>query len=76
MKTLTVSHFKNHALQLLDEISTSRAEILITRRGKPLALVRPAKSDEAITLGKLKGTMEITGDIVGPLGDTDWKACQ
>ncbi len=76
MTTLTVSYFKNHALRLLDDIQTTGESLMITRRGKPLAQVKPVSSRGPIELGKLKGTIEITGDIVTPLGDDEWTACQ
>jgi antitoxin (DNA-binding transcriptional repressor) of toxin-antitoxin stability system len=76
MTTHTVSYFKNHALRLLDDVATQGEELVITRYGKPLAHVEPAKTKDTIKLGKLKGTLEIVGDIVGPLGEVDWDACR
>ncbi len=77
MTTHTVTYFKNHALKLLDDVATKGEELMITRHGKPLAHVEPVrKKDDAVELGKLRGTMVIEGDIVAPLGDEDWAACQ
>ena len=76
MTTLTVSYFKNHGLRLLDDVQSTGETLMITRRGKPLAQVQPVSSRGPIALGKLKGTIEITGDIVTPLGEEDWTACQ
>jgi len=76
MTTHTVSYFRNHALALLDEVAAKGNAILITRRGKPLVHVTPVQQDGGITLGKLRGTMEIKKDIVAPLGDEDWAACR
>jgi prevent-host-death family protein len=75
VNTHTVSYFKNHALRLLNEVATTGEELVITRHGKPLAHVEPVKTNAAVKLGKLKGTLEIKGDIVAPLGDADWAAC-
>ncbi|MBN1676709.1 MAG: type II toxin-antitoxin system Phd/YefM family antitoxin [Kiritimatiellae bacterium] len=77
MTTHTVTYFKNHALRLLDQVATKGEELIITRRGKPLAHVEPIKQESmAVRLGRLKGTMHIERDIVAPLGDKDWTACR
>ncbi len=76
MTTLTISYFKNHALRLLDTVASKGEELVITRRGKPLARVEPMRGSKTIELGKLKGSMEIRGDIVTPLGADDWSACK
>jgi prevent-host-death family protein len=70
----TISYFRNHALQLLSGVATTGEEILVTRRGEPLAHIAPANARRRTELGKLAGSMEIKGDIVGPLGDDDWSA--
>ena len=77
MTTCTVSYFKDHALRLLDAVAAKGDDILVTRRGKPLAHIEAvrAKSDK-IELGRLRGTLVLEKDIVGPLGDDDWSACR
>lgn len=76
MTTHTVSYFRNHALQLLDEVAATGEELVITRHGKPLAHVAPVRAKRQIRLGRLKGSMEIKGDVVGPLGEDDWSAAR
>lgn len=76
MTTLTISYFKNHALRLLDSVASKGEELVITRRGTPLARIEPMKKNESIELGKLKGSMELRDDIVAPLGADDWSACK
>lgn len=76
MTTHTVSYFRNHALQLLDTVEVTGEGLVITRRGKPIAQVFPAKTARRGELGRLKGTMEIVGDIVGPSSSDDWTACR
>ena len=68
MTTYAVSYFKNHALSLLDDVAVKGESLLITRRGKPLAHVRPVKAEQGVVFGKLRGTMEINEDIVAPMG--------
>lgn len=76
MTTLTITYFKNHALQLLDDVAVKGAELVVTRRGKPLAHVEPVRTRDRVEFGKLKGSMALKEDIVAPLGDDDWAACR
>lgn len=76
MTAHTISYFKNHALQILDAVAAKGEELVVTRRGKPLAHIGPIASNKATELGKLKGTMEIRDNIVTPLGDDDWTVCR
>jgi prevent-host-death family protein len=50
----------------LKEVHSTRAPVLITKRGKPFARLVPAgKPDKFI--GSLKGIIKIVGDIESPL---------
>jgi prevent-host-death family protein len=62
---------KAHFLQLLDRVERDRTPITITKRGRIVAQlvpVAPAKHPSAFEsmLGRTKGWMTITGDIVSP----------
>ena len=50
-----------------------RKEIVITKRGKPVAKLVPMVDTPASFIGSMKGTMEIIGDIVSPI-DVEWEA--
>ncbi len=76
MREISVTHFKNQALKLLDEVSRTGRRLILTRHGKPLVRIEPAQTAEKIVLGKLAGAMKLTDDIVRPLGHDDWDACQ
>jgi prevent-host-death family protein len=65
--------FKAKCLGLLDEVQRRRAEIVITKRGKPVAKLVPINDSPSSFIGSMKGTMEIVGDIVAPL-DVQWVA--
>jgi prevent-host-death family protein len=72
MKTLSVSEFRAHCLAIVDEVHSTRAPLLITKRGKPyvrlMAAGRPPKF-----IGRLKGKIKIVGDIVSPITPPeDW----
>ncbi len=53
--------------------SKSGGEIVITKRGKPVARLAPPMEDIPDIFGRMKGTGEILGDIVGPTGEA-WNA--
>lgn len=65
---------KTHLLQLLDTVDRDRKSITITKRGKPVAQLVPIPTQPRTPLwGCMKGTVKITGDIVGPEPDI-WEA--
>jgi prevent-host-death family protein len=50
-----------------------RREYLITKRGRPVARLVPADKAPASVFGRMRGTAEILGDIVAPVGER-WEA--
>jgi prevent-host-death family protein len=64
--------FKAKCLSVLDEVQRTRKEVVITKRGKPVArLLPPAEEDGKPLFGRMKGTIKILGDIVSPI-DVEW----
>jgi prevent-host-death family protein len=63
-RTVAISELKAHCLRLVDEVAQRRRELIITKRGKPIARVVPLDElpkDDA--LERLRGTV-IGGDRV------------
>jgi antitoxin (DNA-binding transcriptional repressor) of toxin-antitoxin stability system len=75
MKTVAISEFKAHALQMLADISESKEGVIVTKRGKPLAEVCPYCESDA-GAGRLANSLVFEKDIVSPLGEDDWDACK
>jgi prevent-host-death family protein len=72
MKQVPVSKFKANCSALIKQVQKTKQSIQITRRGKVIAEIRPALSGKrANWLGKMKGTVEIVGDILSPVIDLD-----
>jgi prevent-host-death family protein len=73
METIAISKFKATCLAVLEEVNRTGKPVLVTRFGKPVAEVtRPRTPDKPRKrFGRLKGTMEIMGDIVSPGIDLD-----
>jgi prevent-host-death family protein len=62
-ETMGAAVFKAKCLALLDEVAETGTEIVITKRGKKVArLVRVDDKPEKIW-GRMKGTVQIHGDI-------------
>lgn len=73
MRTLAITDFKAHALQILGQVAKNKEHIIITKRGKPLAEVVPFISSKPKS-GKLSGVLLFEKDIVAPLDGQMWSA--
>lgn len=60
-------------LELMDQVRDRRIEIVITKRGKPVARLAPVGEPQRDIVGCMRGTVAILGDIVGPTGE-EWEA--
>lgn len=65
--------FKTRCLQLIDEVNQHRNSIIITKHGKPLAMLVPIKQDKPSLFGCLKDGIVIKSDIVSSTGE-EWDA--
>jgi len=75
MRTLAITDFKAHALQVLSQIAETREPVVVTKHGKPLAEVIPFSPDVPRP-GKLADALVFENDIVSPLGEDMWDACR
>jgi prevent-host-death family protein len=72
---IAAGEFKAKCLHLLDEVQQTRREIVITKRGRPVARLVPIEEAAPSIIGRMRGTGKIIGDIVSPTGDP-WDADQ
>lgn len=70
---MSVSEFKSTCLGLLDRMATTGRPILVTKHGKPLALVSPPPAPARQGFGCMKDALQIHGNITDPL-DVTWDA--
>jgi prevent-host-death family protein len=70
---IPAGEFKAKCLKLLDEVNQHRFQIVITKRGKPVARLVPVTDELPDIFGRMKGTGEILGDIVSSTGEI-WNA--
>jgi prevent-host-death family protein len=76
METIPISRFKATCLALLDKVKRTGQQIIVTKKGEPIAQVIPpplAEKPES-WLGCAQSTGRIVGDIVGPVLDAgEWE---
>jgi prevent-host-death family protein len=70
---IPAGEFKAKCLKLLDDVQQHHREIIVTKRGKPVARLVPLAVEYGDFFGRMKGTGEILGDIVSPIGEV-WNA--
>ncbi|GDX82295.1 antitoxin [Deltaproteobacteria bacterium] len=71
---IPAGEFKARCLRLMDEVAETGRELIITKRGRPVAKLVPVSEAEAVDVfGCMRGTVTVTGDLVAPLEDT-WEA--
>ncbi len=69
---IKASEFKAKCLKLMDAVSESGEELVITKNGKPVAKLVPYFKPQSL-FGMFKGEIEILGDIMEPI-DVEWDA--
>ncbi len=55
MKFVTVTELRLKATQIVSEIETTREEVIVTKKGKPVVLVRPVEAGEFELKTSMKG---------------------
>lgn len=73
MQTIKASEFKAKCLQLMDEANRTGEEIVITKNGKPVSILKPYRTPPASLFALHKGKIESKDDLIAPLNIT-WDA--
>ena len=63
---IAAGEFKARCLALLEEVAETGHELVVTKRGRPVAKVVPVEKPRS-----LKGSVVFEGDIITPLND-EW----
>ncbi len=75
MKTMAITEFKAHSLQVISQVAKTREGVVVTKRGRPVAEVVPFRGQaKALVPGQLSETLVFEKDIVSPVGESDWSA--
>jgi prevent-host-death family protein len=70
-KTMKASECKAKFLAVLDEVAATGEPVIVTKNGKPVGQIVPAREKPKTLYGALKGSFKIVGDIVRPQ-EPDW----
>jgi len=73
MRVMKASEFKATCLKVMDEVEKTGEAVLITKNGKPVSKLVPARVPPKSLFGVMKGRVLIKGDIVSPTGE-EWEA--
>ena len=70
---INAAEFRANCFKILDEVKVTHKEVVITKRGKPIAkLVHVARqSEKDPLLGRMEGLVETIGDLTEPVLDPD-----
>ena len=70
---VTVANFRSNCFKILDEVDKKHIDVVITKRGKPIAKLvhidRPEAKDPL--LGAMEGLVETIGDLTEPVIDDE-----
>lgn len=73
METIKASEFKAKCLHLMDEVNKTGKEILITKNGKPVSILKPYKTVPKTLFGLHRGKLQSKDDLIAPL-EIRWDA--
>jgi len=73
MQTVKASEFKAKCLHFMDEVNQTGEEIVITKNGKPVSILKPYRTPPTTLFGLHKGKIEGKDDLIAPL-DIAWDA--
>jgi prevent-host-death family protein len=70
---MSAADFKARCLELMDTVEQTGRSVIVTKRGRPVAMLAPVRTPRTSAFGYLKGRIHITGDIMAPI-DVEWDA--
>jgi prevent-host-death family protein len=75
MKQIPAGEFKARCLAVMDEVQATGEAVVVTKHGKPVVKLVPAKVKDDSIFGYMAGKATIVGDIVSPVTPVeDWDA--
>lgn len=73
MPTIKASEFKAKCLQLMDEVNRTGDEIIITKNGKPVSVLKAYRPVPKTLFAMHRGKVQSKDDLIAPV-DVDWDA--
>lgn len=73
MKTMPAGVFKTNCLAVMEEVKAKRETVVITKYGRPVAMLVPVKTAVDDIFGFFSDRGRITGDVVAPaVSPNEW----
>jgi prevent-host-death family protein len=72
MQRIPAAQFKSQCLAVMEQVAESGRPVVVTKHGKPVVQIIPAKSDENEIFGFMAGKARIIGDIENTIPVSDW----
>ncbi len=72
-REMGAGEFKTHCLQIMDEVSRSRTQVVITKHGKPIAKLVPYSEEANSLYGCMGETVVIHGNVIDAIEEI-WDA--
>ncbi len=70
---IPAGEFKSKCLQIMDEVQKLRTHVVITKHGKPVAMLVPCEEQPTSLFGCFKGSVKSYGNIIDPV-EVKWQA--
>lgn len=74
--TVSVTEFKAKCLGLLESVARGGGEVVVTKRGRPVARVTAVRQEPPTLKGSWRGCVRIRGDLVRFSVADDWEAAR
>jgi prevent-host-death family protein len=71
--TIAAAEFKATCLELMDRVAATGNSVVVTKRGRPVAVMSAVRAQRRSAFGCLRDRIELRGDIVAPI-DVTWDA--
>ena len=72
-RTMAATEFRARCYRLMDEVAETGREVVITKRGRPVARLVPFRRRRGAPFGLYRDEIRIHGDIGAPI-DVEWDA--
>ena len=72
-RSIGAAAFKAECLKIMDEIARTGETVTITKRGKPVAELKPVREKPKSLYGAMEGSVVFIDDMVAPF-DIEWEA--
>lgn len=74
MKHMKAAEFKAKCLRVMAEVEATGEEVIVTKRGKPIARVLPMEPVVPAPnyFGWAHGTIDVIGDVLAPVDTAGW----